>query len=115
VTFATEVYDKGSNFASSVFTASKRARHSFTFGLTHDNRGVEGDQWVATAVQNGTRPIFEWPYTMPANFGSLGGHFDIELAPGDTVEIRLRRASGRGSFVVPNQPLANFFSGKADH
>jgi hypothetical protein len=52
---------------------------------------------------------------MPANFGSLGGHFDIELAPGDTVEIRLRRASGRGSFVVPNQPLANFFSGKADH
>jgi hypothetical protein len=80
----------------------------------HDARGTAGDRWVVAAVQNRSRPVFEWAYAMNADVGSLAGHFEIELASGDTMELQIRRASGRGSFSTYEQPLANFFSGKAE-
>jgi hypothetical protein len=109
VVFATEQYDKGSNFNSTIFTAPVSAKYGFTFSLLHDATGTAGNQWQITIKT--TTSAFSQGYIMPATIGSIGFSGELELLTGQTVQVNVERISGAGNLVLINDANSNYFAG----
>jgi len=109
VVFATEQYDKGSNFSSDTFTAPVSAKYRFSFSLLHDGFGTPGDHWQI--VIKTTTSAFSQGYIMPATIGSIGFSAEIELTTGQTAKVTVERISGSGNFVLVNDANSNYFAG----
>lgn len=110
VTWGSEVFDKGADFATPSFTAPYRGRYRFSWGLLHDNTGTAGDRW--NILLTSPFGVFSQSYKMIADYNSVSGDGMLELNAGDTMKLQIQRVGGAGNFVTFNDSSANFFCGE---
>lgn len=111
LTFDTEVYDRGSNFASPTFTAPVPARYRFEWMVTHDNTATAGDRWQIKLNLGGGGKNFAQTYTAVANYNSISGACEMELAAGGTATLQIARLSGAGTLTTWTDASMTTFSG----
>jgi hypothetical protein len=111
VTFATVVYDQGSNFSgSNTFTAPQTGKYRFNWSILHDSTGTAGDIWnIALVCSSSANKGLS--FTMTAAVNSLAAGADILMLSGQTIQLQIKRASGTGNLVTVSDANQNYFNG----
>jgi len=104
ITFDTELYDTGSNFASGTFTAPVTGFYHFEWMM---GTTIAAGNGVSAIYKNGTS--FAWGNEYPAGGGS-GGGIDISASANDTFDI-YGAASGTTTLNVGSSPIKTYFCG----
>ena len=108
--FATEVFDKGSNFATPSFTAPMTGMYQITVCLTHDTSVVAADVYqIDIVTSNRTYSRRYYAVANVNNAVTFGVLADMDIS--DTAKIQVSRVSGTGAFTLNGQVAGNFFSG----
>ena len=108
--FATEVFDKGGNFATPSFTAPMTGMYQLTVCLTHDNAVVAADVYqIDIVTSNRTYSRRYYAVANVNNAVTFGVLADMDIS--DTAKVQVTRVSGTGAFTLNGQAAGNFFSG----
>lgn len=110
INLATEAYDYGDNFSSSIFTAPFDGIYAFTGALTL-TAGAAGEDYITGIFVNGG----ESTYSSRVRSGAAGANTfpfatELELSAGDEVTFRGYNGSGGGKSVVTNA-ISTWFAG----
>lgn len=110
VSFVTESYDKGSNWATPTFTAPKTGRYRFEYSLMHDASGTAADRFTIALTPSSGNPC-TISYKMIADYNSVVGTGDFQMTSGDTLTLIITRVGGIGVFNTYNDATSNYLSG----
>ena len=114
VTFDTEDFDTGGNFASSTFTAPSAGKYLFTVGLDIDVTVAGNERWGVFIYVNGTKfSILDGFNTFStAQEHGCGGSIILNLSATDTVKIFVDTIAGSsGEFSIIHGADQSRFTG----
>jgi hypothetical protein len=108
--FAATLYNRGTNFTSTTFTAPKAGRYRFEFAIFHDNTGTAGDRFTIslTTVSSG---ISSLSYKMIADYNSITGATEFQMPALDTLTLVVTRVGGTGVLNTANDGNSNWLCG----
>jgi hypothetical protein len=113
VTFGTEIYDRGANFASNTFTAPLEGLYQFNVSLYLNQVDSASDYYVlqmATSNRN-YQNIFDPDFGQDAGFWTFTVSVLADMDASDTVQIKFFQNNGTAQTEISGSATATFFTG----
>jgi len=113
VTFGTEIYDRGANFASNTFTAPLEGLYQFNVSLYLNQVDSAADYYVLQMVTSNRtyQNLFDPDFGQDAGFWTFTVSVLADMDASDTVQIKFYQNNGTAQTEISGSASATFFTG----